>query len=588
MTSYGSRRDEDPQDITTGPDGALWYTNIGNNTIGSITTSGVISTYSDPSIVGPQDITAGPDGALWFTNFSNNSIGRITTTGVVSNYTDPTINEPFAITTGPDGALWFTNAGNDSIGRITTSGVVSNYTAPDIDFLAGLTTTITTGPDGALWFTNGDSSVGQVVLSPSAPTVTGTPPSPTDGGAPYYFALDVTGVPAPTTTLSSGALPPGLNLSPGGVIAGTPTALGSYTATVTAKNGIKPKATDTFTITVDPVPPTISGTPPTNVPAGTPYWFQLSRAGFPTPTTAITSGALPTGLNLSNDGEITGTPIQAGTYDAQVTATNGYPPDATEDISITVDPALTVTPSTGDPGSEIASSGAGFLPGEEVDVNYVDDSSQSDELCQSVLVQTDGTFSCSTEIPSGKAAGLDGPHEIVANGLTSGDQATTDFTLTNGVDQPTLVLNPASHVLGGEIVEAAGSRWTDGAWPIYECSSDLATIERADCAKLATVHVSKGRWQTSFQALIGQVGSDQESSCDLGSEGSGPQLCYVELQQGDTTIAAPLSWKVLKLRIDKEPSGSAFRNGKPATIEVQKFPRPRPDLRRDLCRHMRV
>ena len=132
-----------------------------------------------------------------------------------------------------------------------------------------------------------------MVLPSSAPAISGSPPTPTDGGAPYYFAFDVAGVPASTTALASGSLPPGLNLSPGGVITGTPTALGSYTATVTAKNGIKPKATDTFTITVDPVPPSVSGTPPSNVSAGVPYSFQLALTGFPAPTTAITSGALP-------------------------------------------------------------------------------------------------------------------------------------------------------------------------------------------------------------------------------------------------------------------------------------------------------
>jgi hypothetical protein len=37
-------------------------------------------------IDGPEGIITGPDGALWFTNSADNSIGRITTEGVVSNY----------------------------------------------------------------------------------------------------------------------------------------------------------------------------------------------------------------------------------------------------------------------------------------------------------------------------------------------------------------------------------------------------------------------------------------------------------------------------------------------------------------------
>ena len=81
---------------------------------------------------------AGPDGALWFTNVVSNSIGRITTAGVVSNYTGPGINDPEGITVGPDGALWFTNWGNGSIGTITTAGVVSNFTDPSISFPEGI------------------------------------------------------------------------------------------------------------------------------------------------------------------------------------------------------------------------------------------------------------------------------------------------------------------------------------------------------------------------------------------------------------------------------------------------------------------
>ncbi len=79
-----------------------------------------LTTY--PGISSPLGIAVGPDGALWFTNTDDNSIGRITTGGINTNYTGIGIDDPTAITTGPDGALWFTNAGNNSIGRITTKG----------------------------------------------------------------------------------------------------------------------------------------------------------------------------------------------------------------------------------------------------------------------------------------------------------------------------------------------------------------------------------------------------------------------------------------------------------------------------------
>jgi virginiamycin B lyase len=67
--------------------------------------AGTVTIYNDPSISTPLGITAGPDGALWFTNFGNLSIGRITTSGVVTNYTGPDTSGAGGITTGPDGAL---------------------------------------------------------------------------------------------------------------------------------------------------------------------------------------------------------------------------------------------------------------------------------------------------------------------------------------------------------------------------------------------------------------------------------------------------------------------------------------------------
>ena len=64
-----------------------------------------MTNYTGTGISGPQGISAGPDGALWFANYGNNSIGRITTAGVVTNYTGAGISNPDAIIAGPDGGL---------------------------------------------------------------------------------------------------------------------------------------------------------------------------------------------------------------------------------------------------------------------------------------------------------------------------------------------------------------------------------------------------------------------------------------------------------------------------------------------------
>jgi streptogramin lyase len=173
VTNYTGAGISGPTGIAAGPDGALWFTNNGNNSIGRITTAGAVANYTGAGISGPTAIAAGPDGALWFTNygmwngstFVGSSIGRITTVGAVTGYTGTGISAPFGIAAGPDGALWFTSDsqfGNNSIGRITTAGVVTNYTDATLAEPSG----ITAGPDGALWFTNnGNSSIGRITTA---------------------------------------------------------------------------------------------------------------------------------------------------------------------------------------------------------------------------------------------------------------------------------------------------------------------------------------------------------------------------------------------------------------------------------------
>ena len=148
-------------DITAGPDGALWFTELQTSQIGRITTHGKVTMFSHGITSAPYSITAGPDGALWFTEPAGGRIGRITTNGRVTEYSKgitPT-EEPYDITSGPDGALWFTEYEEhgssyqihaSKIGRITTTGAISEYSRHLNPGSAP--TTITTGPDKKLWF----------------------------------------------------------------------------------------------------------------------------------------------------------------------------------------------------------------------------------------------------------------------------------------------------------------------------------------------------------------------------------------------------------------------------------------------------
>lgn len=90
-------------------------------------------------------------------------------------------------------------------------------------------------------------------LAAVAPAITNGPPPGGTVGVPYSFTYIASGT-TPITFVPSGSLPPGLVLSTSGTILGTPTAPGTYTGSVTAKNGAQPDATQAFTITIDALP----------------------------------------------------------------------------------------------------------------------------------------------------------------------------------------------------------------------------------------------------------------------------------------------------------------------------------------------
>jgi len=165
--SAGMPASAQPDLITSGPDGNLWFANDYIDSIGRVSTTGSITIFSSgvSDFSQPSGITAGPDGNLWFTEKSGNRIGRITTGGVVTEFSVgiTAASYPTEIAAGSDGNLWFTEFAGNRIGRITPAGVVT-------EFSAGITagsqpSGITAGPDGNIWFTEAQGRIGRITPS---------------------------------------------------------------------------------------------------------------------------------------------------------------------------------------------------------------------------------------------------------------------------------------------------------------------------------------------------------------------------------------------------------------------------------------
>jgi len=169
----------DPWDITSGPDGNLWFTEsddgIGRMAIdGRVTEFPVALPPGALSVRYAWDIAAGPDGNLWFaeTDVRTAWIARMTPTGAVDHFALPAGRHANAITMAPDGNLWFVHQ-SGGIGRVTPGGDVLEISWPDRSPRG-----ITVGPDGALWLTDyvGGSFVGR--FDPGAPDIGGPDAGP--------------------------------------------------------------------------------------------------------------------------------------------------------------------------------------------------------------------------------------------------------------------------------------------------------------------------------------------------------------------------------------------------------------------------
>ncbi|MCA0455174.1 MAG: Ig domain-containing protein [Chloroflexi bacterium] len=211
---------------------------------------------------------------------------------------------------------------------LTTAGVLSGTPTTPGTYTGTVTATNGINPDATQNFS--------ITIAGVAPTITSAAPVGGTDGVAYSHTYTATGSATITYTATPGSLPPGLTLTTGGLLSGTPTTPGTYTGTVTASNGINPDATQNFSITIAGVAPAITSSAPTGGTQGTAYSHTYTATGSATITYSATPGSLPPGLTLTTGGLLSGTPTTPGTYTGTVTATNGINPDATQNFSITI------------------------------------------------------------------------------------------------------------------------------------------------------------------------------------------------------------------------------------------------------------
>ncbi|CAN7403178.1 IPT/TIG domain-containing protein [Aminobacter sp. LjRoot7] len=329
-------------------------------TNGTATATGTTITYT------PTAGYAGPDS---FTYTATNVGGTSSPATVTITVSPPTIMVGPLTVTLPVYATAYSqlitaSGGQAPYGFAVTSGALpAGLTLAADGTLSGTPTVIgnfnfkvtatdqSTGP--AAPFT--DSRTYNVTIA--APTLTLSPaagalPGATAGSA-YSQTFSANGGVGPFSyAITAGSLPNGVTLDPStGVLAGTPTAAGTFNVTVTATDAGSFTVANPYSLTVAVPTLTIGGTLSDGV-VGQTYSQTLTASGGVAPySITLQSGTLPAGLTLSAGGTLSGTPTQGGSFNLVIRATDSStgsgPAIVDRNFTLVINaPTITVTPTT--------------------------------------------------------------------------------------------------------------------------------------------------------------------------------------------------------------------------------------------------
>lgn len=241
---------------------------------------------------------------------------------------------PVTFTVAPSGAATFAGLGSITVSSADGLAVSPFLTAGPTP--GPLTVTATSAglssaafPLAVAGTPPGAPTINALTGGDGAVTVAFTPGSPGTAATTGYrvTATDVTD-PSRGGQIATGA---GSPITVTGLTNGD-----TYTFTVTALtasgDGGTSAPSDRLTVGV---PPGISGSPGAAV-VGLPYSYAFTLTGAPTPTVAVTSGALPDGLSLSPTGVLSGVPTTPGTSAFALSASNSLGTADPLTVSLTV------------------------------------------------------------------------------------------------------------------------------------------------------------------------------------------------------------------------------------------------------------
>ena len=393
-----------------------------------------------PSSLGPLDVPSGvavdSAGDVYFADTYDNRVLKVTPAGTASTVGSG-LNDPMGVALDAYGNVFIANAGANDVVEVPANG--------------GSQTTIGSS------FSFNDPS-GLAVYAPPPAFTADTPPGYAAVGSSYsytYTAQAQPNQPAPTFSLASGQLPPGLSLnSSTGVLSGTITQSGPWTFRVQTENAANATATPPTTIVT--APPTVTGVSPAAGPTSVGTPVTITGTNFAIGSTTVDFGPnAATSVQVQSPTTLTalapaGTP---GTADVTVTTAGGTSQTSSAD-QYTFDAAPTVSqvsPNFGPVAGQntVTITGTNFVSGATVDFGA--------NAATSVDVESSTTLTALA--PPGSYGTVD--VTVTTPGGTSATSTADQYRY--GRPTVTAVSPTAGPAAGGNTITITGTNFASGA-----------------------------------------------------------------------------------------------------------------------------
>src|SRR5216683_3104845 len=360
---------------------------------------------------------------------------------VISNASlfDGVVGIPYSETLSSTGGL-----GN------TTWSVVSGALPPGISIssagvLSGTPTTINiTGTSVTIQVQDFSSPAQTITINVSVRSATllvittlgGALPDAVRGANYNPITLQFIGGTAPQAwSVGAGQLPPGLGLSSGGVISGSPGATGTYSFTARLQDSASPAQVASIALSIRVAAPLLITTPSGALPSvlfSAPYNQTLtSTGGNPPIVWSLASGQLPPGITLSTAGVLNGSSTSIGLFSFAVKAADSSSPQQSANASFSISVASNLSISFNTQPSNTSSAASQITP--SVKVTVVDNIGNA---LRGATVQISLATNPTGALLTGNTVGVTGNNGVAIFSNLGINQAGNGYTLKATVTSP--------------------------------------------------------------------------------------------------------------------------------------------------------